>query len=95
MFDPGDDPFTGEGIAHAIASGSAAADAVAGSIGGADGAFAKYEDDLRRLRRLKGPAARLLHALVARPALGDVAGSIFARVPGLANAAVRLFGDQI
>lgn len=89
------DPFTGEGIAHAIASGSAAANAVAASIRGAEGAFARYEDDLRRLRRLKGPAARLLHTLVARPALGDIAGSVFARVPGLADAAVRLFGDQI
>lgn len=89
------DPFTGEGIAHAIASGAAGADAIAASIRGDRDAFARYEDALRALRRFKGPAALLLHALVARPSLGDLAGRIFARAPRLADAAVRLFGDQV
>lgn len=89
------DPFTGEGIAHAIASGSAGAEAVRASIQGDVGAFPRYEADIRRLRRLKGPAALILHALVRRPALANITGRWFERIPRLADAAVRLFGDQV
>ena len=89
------DPFTGEGIAHAIASGSAAACAVLGSLNGDSSAFGAYEGQIRRLRRTKGMAARMLYGVVGRPALADAAASIFARSPRLADAAVQMFGDQI
>ena len=89
------DPFTGEGIAHAIASGVLGADAVTRSVNGDADAFRGYERQLRSLRRVKGTAARMLHALVARPRLADAAATLFARVPHLADHAVQLFGDQI
>lgn len=89
------DPFTGEGIAHAIASGVMAARAVRDSLSGDGEAFADYAQRLRALRRYKGAAALLLYALVSRPALANSAASVFARLPRLGDAAVRLFGDQV
>lgn len=88
------DPFTGEGIAHAIASGALGAAAVRASLEGA-GSFGEYEREVRRLRRVKGAAARLLYGLVSRPVLADSAASFFSRLPRLANAVVQLFGDQV
>lgn len=89
------DPFTGEGIAHAIASGVLGAQAVISSLGGHTRAFPEYEEGLRALRRYKGAAARLLHGLVSRPVLANSAALLFARLPRLGDAAVQLFGDQI
>ena len=89
------DPFTGEGIAHAIASGALGAEAVGASLDRTPGAFRNYELRVRRLRRVKGAAARLLYGLVSRRRLADSAATVFSRLPGLGNAVVRLFGDQI
>ena len=89
------DPFTGEGIAHAIASGVLGARAVRDSLAGDARALARYEENLRALRRYKGTAALLLYGLVSRPALANSAASVFARMPRLGDAVVRLFGDQI
>ncbi len=89
------DPFTGEGIAHAIASGYQAAEAVFESLSGRPEAFRDYELQVRRLRRIKGRAARLLYGLVSRPALANSAASVLARAPRFADALVRLFGDQV
>jgi flavin-dependent dehydrogenase len=89
------DPFTGEGIAHAIASGALGAAAVRASLEGSIGSFAEYEGRVRRLRRIKGAAARFLYGLVSRPALADSAAAFFSRLPRLGNSVVRLFGDQV
>ena len=89
------DPFTGEGIAHAVASGVHAAEAVFESLAGRPAAFRNYEAQIRGLRRIKGRAAWLLYALVSRPALANAAASVFARAPRLGDAVVQMFGDQI
>ncbi len=89
------DPFTGEGIAHAIASGVLGADAVRASLDGRAGSFDEYERGIRRLRRVKGIAALLLYGLVSRRALANAAASVFARMPRLGDAVVQLFGDQV
>jgi flavin-dependent dehydrogenase len=89
------DPFTGEGIAHAIACGVLGAEAVRRSLGGATGAFLEYEAQVRALRRVKTMAALLLYGLVSRPALANAAASAFARLPRLADSIVQLFGDQV
>lgn len=89
------DPFTGEGIAHAIASGVLSARAIRDSLAGDAEAFHDYEAKLRALRRYKGSAALLLYGLVSRPSLANSAASVFARMPRLGDAVVRLFGDQI
>ena len=89
------DPFTGEGIAHAIASGVLGAEAVRRSLEGSPDSFPGYERRIRDLRRVKGMAARLLHGLVMRRALANAAASVFARMPRLGDAVVQLFGDQV
>ena len=89
------DPFTGEGIAHAIASGVLGADAVRTSLDGGEGSFRDYERRIRDLRRVKGLAALLLYGLVSRRSLANGAASVFARMPRLGNAVVQLFGDQV
>ena len=89
------DPFTGEGIAHAIASGVLGADAVRKSLDGEAGSFGDYERKIRDLRRVKGLAALLLYGLVSRRTLANAAASVFARMPRLGNAVVQLFGDQV
>ena len=89
------DPFTGEGITHAIASGVACADAVASSISGADGAFRDYERRLIEIRGRKPAAARLLFALITRPALANGTARLLARTPRVADALVQFFGDQV
>lgn len=89
------DPFTGEGIARAIASGVLGARAIHNSLAGDARAFRDYEGTLRALRRYKGSAALLLYGLVSRPALANSAASVFARMPRLGDVVVRLFGDQI
>ena len=89
------DPFTGEGIAHAIASGVLGAEAVRASLDGSATSFHEYERRIRGLRRVKGTAAILLHGLVSRRVLANAAASVFARMPGLADAIVQLFGDQV
>jgi flavin-dependent dehydrogenase len=89
------DPFTGEGIAHAIASGVLGADAIRAALSGDRVSFKEYERKIRALRRIKGTAALLLYGLVSRPALANSAASLFARMPRLGDAVVRLFGDQV
>jgi flavin-dependent dehydrogenase len=89
------DPFTGEGIAHAIASAGLGAEAVRASLHGRSDAFSAYERRIRDLRRVKSGAALLLYGLVSRRALANAAASVFAALPGLGDAAVRLFGDQV
>ncbi len=89
------DPFTGEGIAHAIATGIRAAAAVGKSLQGLEGALREYEQDVRSLRRIKGASALFLYGLVSRHALADAAAVVFARVPRMGDAVVRLFGDQV
>jgi flavin-dependent dehydrogenase len=89
------DPFTGEGIAHAIATGIRAAAAVRESLHGRKGALREYQQDVRSLRRIKGASALFLYGLVSRHALADAAAVVFARVPRLGDAVVRLFGDQV
>ncbi len=89
------DPFTGEGIAHAIASGVLGADAVRKALDGDAGSFRDYERRIRDLRRVKGFAALLLYGLVSRRLLANTAASVFARMPRLGNAVVQLFGDQV
>jgi geranylgeranyl reductase family protein len=89
------DPFTGEGIAHAIASGVECADAVRRSLHDAPSGYAGYEARIAASRRTKRAAALLLYGLVSRPSLANAAAVVFAGAPGLANAVVRLFGDQI
>ena len=89
------DPFTGEGIAHAIATGALAAAAARASLEGHSRPFQAYESQVRRLRRVKGTAARLLYGLVSRRVLADSAALVFARLPRLGNVVVQLFGDQI
>ncbi len=89
------DPFTGEGIAHAIATGIRAAAAAGESLQGRPGALREYERYVRSLRRIKGTSALLLYGLVSRHALADTAAAIFTRVPRLGDAVVRLFGDQV
>ena len=89
------DPFTGEGIAHAIASGVLGAEAVRASLDGDAGSFQEYERRIRGLRRVKGTAALLLYGLVSRRSLADAAASMFARMPRLSDAIVQLFGDQV
>lgn len=89
------DPFTGEGIAHAIASGGFGAEAVRASLAGDPSLFSEYERRIRNLRRVKGRAALLLFGLVSRPILANAAASVFARLPTLSDAVVRLFGDQV
>jgi menaquinone-9 beta-reductase len=89
------DPFTGEGIAHAIASGVLGADAVRASLDGNADSFRDYERAVRDLRRIKGVAALLLYGLVSRRALANAAASVFSRMPRLGDAVVQLFGDQV
>jgi flavin-dependent dehydrogenase len=89
------DPFTGEGIAHAIASGVLGAEAVLESLHGRHGSYRDYERRIRQLRRVKGIAASLLYGLVSRRVLANAAGLVFAALPRLGDAAVRLFGDQV
>ena len=89
------DPFTGEGITHAIASGVACADAVAASISGNEGAFRAYERRLIEIRGRKPAAAQLLFALITRPALANGTARLLARAPRLADALVQFFGDQV
>ena len=89
------DPFTGEGIAHAIATGALAAAAARASLEDHSHPFQEYESQVRRLRRVKGTAARLLYGLVSRRVLADSAALVFARLPRLGNVVVQLFGDQI
>lgn len=89
------DPFTGEGIAHAIATGAMAARTVVASLAGDGDAFSAYAREVRALRRLKGAAALILHGLVMRPSLADAAATTFARMPRLADSIVQLFGDQV
>lgn len=89
------DPFTGEGIAHAIGSGVLGAAAISASLSGRQEAFRTYERDVRRLRRVKGMAARLLYALVSRPILSNSTATVLAHAPRLADAIVQLFGDQV
>jgi flavin-dependent dehydrogenase len=89
------DPFTGEGIAHAIATGDMAARTVVASLGGDGDAFSAYAREVKALRRLKGAAALVLHGLVMRPSLADAAATTFARMPRLADSIVQLFGDQV
>jgi flavin-dependent dehydrogenase len=89
------DPFTGEGIAHAVASGVLGAEAVRASLDGRPEAFADYSRKIRGLRRVKGVAALLLYGLVSRPSLANAAAQVFSRAPRLGDAAVRLFGDQV
>ncbi len=89
------DPFTGEGIAHAIASAVMGAEAVRDSLAGSTQSFGRYEQRLRSLRRLKGGAALVLFGLVSRPSLANAAATVFSRMPGLGDAIVQLFGDQV
>lgn len=89
------DPFTGEGIAHAIASGVLGAEAVRASLHGGADSFRNYERRIRDLRRIKGAAALVLYGLVSRRALANAAASVFARMPRLGDAVVQLFGDQV
>lgn len=89
------DPFTGEGIAHAIGTGVLGAAAISDSLTGRRDAFHSYERNVRRLRRVKGAAARVLYSLVSRPFLANSVAAMFARVPRLADAIVQLFGDQV
>ncbi len=89
------DPFTGEGIAHAVACGVTGAEAVGTSLAGRAGSFRDYEREIRALRRVKGMAALLLYGLVSRRALANSAAFLFARMPRLGDAVVQLFGDQV
>ena len=89
------DPFTGEGIAHAIASGVLGAEAVDSSLRGIPDAFRHYESRIRSLRRIKGMAALILYGLVSRPALANSTSVAFSRMPSVANSVVRMFGDAI
>lgn len=89
------DPFTGEGIAHAIASGSLGSEAVLKSLQGDHSAFSAYERKIRALRRVKGGAALALFGLVTHPNLANSVATVFARLPSLGNLAVQLFGDQV
>jgi geranylgeranyl reductase family protein len=89
------DPFTGEGIAHAIASGVECAAAVFKSLHGSPEGYAGYETRINAPRRVKAAAAHLLYGLVSRPSLANAAAAVFAGTPRLANAVVRLFGDQV
>ncbi len=89
------DPFTGEGIAHAIASGVLGADAVRASLDGKSDSFPDYERRIRDLRRIKSIAALLLYGLVSRRSLANAAASAFARMPRLGDTVVQLFGDQV
>ena len=89
------DPFTGEGIAHAIACGVLGAEAVLASLAGSSSAFGEYERRIRDLRRVKGIAALLLFGLVSRRSLANSAASLFASMPRLGDAVVQLFGDQV
>jgi flavin-dependent dehydrogenase len=88
------DPFTGEGIAHAIASGVLGAEAVRASLLGDTLSFEGYERKIRSLRRVKSAAALLLFGLVTRRRLANSAATLFARMPRLGDAVVQLFGDQ-
>jgi len=89
------DPFTGEGITHAIASGAACAEAVADSVRGDMSAFAGYKRRLVEMRGSKPAAAKLLFTLITRPALANGTARLLARAPRLADALVRFFGDQV
>ena len=89
------DPFTGEGIAHAIASGVLGAEAVRASLHGRAASFREYEGRIRNLRRVKGMAALFLYGLVSRPSLADATASLLARMPRVGDALVQLFGDQV
>jgi len=89
------DPFTGEGIAHAIATGIMAAAAVGVSLDGRTSALEQYQGKVRALRRLKGASALLLYGLVSRHSLANAAALVFAGLPRLGDAVVQLFGDQI
>ena len=89
------DPFTGEGIAHAIASGALGAEAIRASLDGSADSFRDYERRIRDLRRIKDIAALLLYGLVSRRAMANAAASVFARMPRLGDAVVQLFGDQV
>ncbi len=89
------DPFTGEGIAHAIASGVLGAEAIRASLFSDPVAFQGYERKIRALRRVKGAAALILFGLVTRRRLANSAASLFARMPRLGDAVVQLFGDQV
>lgn len=89
------DPFTGEGIAHAIGSGILGADAVGRSLRGGGAAFRGYERKILALRRAKGGAAILLYGLVTQRLLANSAALLFSTMPRLADAVVQLFGDQV
>jgi menaquinone-9 beta-reductase len=89
------DPFTGEGMTHAVASAIVAAQAVRRSLDGDRSAFANYEREVLDLRRAKGPAARLLFGLVRHRRIANATASVIARSPRLANGLVRFFGDQL
>lgn len=89
------DPFTGEGIAHAVASGVLGAEALRRSLTRRVGSFGDYEREIRALRRVKGMAALLLYGLVSHRTLANSAAEVFARMPRLGDAIVQLFGDQV
>jgi flavin-dependent dehydrogenase len=89
------DPFTGEGISHAIASAVLGAEAICESIAGRSQAFGDYEDRIRALRRVKRGAALLLFGLVSRPFLANAAATLFSHLPPLGDAVVQWFGDRV
>ncbi len=89
------DPFTGEGIAHAVATGVLSAEAIRSSLMEGAESFGDYEQEIRALRRVKRMAALVLYGLVSRRALADSAAAVLSRMPRLADALVQLFGDQV
>lgn len=87
------DPFTGQGIFHAVADAMLLADAVAHNDAGPETVLA----DFARRRRTRVAETRLLQRLiehvVARPALARTAIRALARSPQLAQAIVAATGD--
>jgi flavin-dependent dehydrogenase len=92
------DPFTGQGIYRALATGRLGADharAVLGARAEAEerAAVRRYARQLEELLAPSRRLQRLVDFVVARPALMDAAAALFLRRPTLADLLVRATGD--
>jgi menaquinone-9 beta-reductase len=89
------DPFTGQGVSHALLSAELLARTADGALRGNDcsaAALQPYADDLRSTLRASRMLQHAVEAVLSRPAIASRAVATLARAPRAADALISVIG---